>query len=124
MNHSAIRHFCQVAAVLGLITTFLCPWKSFAQTESASIYGRVSDQSGAVIPEAQVSLHNIDTNADITRTTNYEGFYLLPALKPGRYLIIVGKQGFKTVTLKDITLNVQDNVSRNFSLQVGSASES
>ncbi len=124
MNRSAIRHFCQVAAVLGLLTTILCPWKSFAQTESASIYGRVSDQSGAVIPEAQVRLHNIDTNADITRTTNHEGFYLLPALKPGRYLIVVGKQGFKTVTLKDITLNVQDNVSRNFSLQVGSASES
>ena len=110
--------FQLIAAVL------LWPVICFGQTETASIYGRVSDQSGAVVPGVEVRLHNIDTNVDLARTTNQEGFYLLPALKPGRYLIVVMKQGFKTVTLKDITLNVQDNISRNFSLQVGSASES
>jgi len=124
MNDSAMRHFCYVATVLALLAVVLCPSISFAQTESASIYGRVSDQTGAVIPNADVRLHNIDTNIDFTRTTNQEGFYLLPALKPGRYLIVVSKQGFKTVTLKDITLNVQDNISRNFGLEVGSVSES
>jgi hypothetical protein len=96
----------------------------FGQTEAASIYGRISDQSGAVVPGAEVRLHNIDTNVDLTRKTNQEGFYLLPALKPGRYLMVITKRSFKTVTLKDITINVQDNISRNFSLEVGSASES
>src|SRR5581483_8444098 len=115
------RRFCQLIAVLALL---LCALQAFAQTETASIYGRVSDQTGAVIPNAEVKLHNIDTNVDFTRTTNPEGFYLLPSLKPGRYLMVVSKEGFKTVTLKDITLNVQDNVSRNFNLDVGSAAES
>ena len=119
-----MRHFSYVATVLALLAVVVCPSMSFAQTESASIYGRVSDQTGAVVPNADVKVHNIDTNVDFMRTTNQEGFYLLPALKPGRYLIVVSKQGFKTVTLKDVILNVQDNISRNFSLQVGSASES
>ena len=124
MRNSASLRFLSSAVVFAAITVTAWPAVCFGQTETASIYGRVSDQSGAVVPSAEVRLHNIDTNVDLTRTTNQEGFYLLPALKPGRYLMVVTKQGFRTVTLKDIILNVQDNVVRNFQLQVGSISES
>src|SRR5260370_42204744 len=123
MTNQGARRFCP-AALVALLAVCLGPINSVAQTEAASIYGRVSDQTGAVISDAEIKLHNIDTTVDLVRTTNTDGFYLLPGVKPGRYLMVVTKQGFKTVTLKDITLNVQDNVSRNFSLEVGSASES
>lgn len=122
-NSVSVRSECVFPLVLSFVVLL---WSaiSYGQSETASIYGRVSDQQGAVVPAAEIRLHNIDTNVDVTRTTNQDGFYLLPALKPGRYLMVVTKQGFKTVTLKDITLNVQDNVARNFSLEVGAASES
>src|SRR5260370_20162159 len=124
MKNSARFRFYRLLLVLAIADALLWPVICFGQTETASIYGRLNEQGGAVVPGVEVRLHNIDTSVDLTGMTNHEGFYLLPALKPGRYLIVVMKQGFKTVTLKDITLNVQDNISRNFSLQVGSASES
>ena len=97
---------------------------ALAQSDTGSIYGRVSDQSGAVVPNAQIEILNVDTNVSITRMTDGQGLYVLPTLKPGHYLMIVRRQGFQTVTLKDITLNVQDNISRNFTLSVGASSES
>jgi hypothetical protein len=124
MRNSPRFGFCRFFLLSPMAAVVVWSAICFGQTEAASIYGRISDQSGAVVPGAEVRLHNIDTNVDLTRTTNQEGFYLLPALKPGRYLMVITKRGFKTVTLKDITINVQDNISRNFSLEVGSASES
>ena len=55
--------------------------------------------------------------------TNDEGLYAIPSLYPGHYLIIAHKTGFKTVTVTDLVLSVQDNVVRNFALQIGSVSE-
>jgi hypothetical protein len=123
MINSRLFWLCRTAVFL-MFVLLLSSVQGFTQTESASMYGRVTDRTGAVISNAQVRLHNIDTGVDGIRTTNQEGFYLLSALKPGRYVMVVSKQGFKTVTFKDITLNVQDNISRNFNLEVGAASES
>lgn len=51
------------------------------------------------------------------------GIYNVPGLKPGRYRVFVEKERFKQVDLRDLTLNVQDVVSRNFTLEVGGISE-
>ena len=55
--------------------------------------------------------------------TNQDGLYTIPSLNPGHYLINVRRAGFKSVTLTEVELNIQDNVVRNFALQVGSVSE-
>ncbi|HXW16704.1 MAG TPA: carboxypeptidase regulatory-like domain-containing protein, partial [Candidatus Acidoferrales bacterium] len=94
-----------------------------AQTELAGVYGRVTDASGAVIADAEVEITNLETNQSVTVKTNEEGLYAIPSLHPGHYLITARKPGFKTVTVTDLDLNVQDNVVRNFALQVGSVSE-
>lgn len=107
-----------------LATQVLQPPCAVAQTEAASVSGRVTDQSGAVVPEAEVEIRNVDTNVTQVTRTNGEGLYVFPFLKPGNYLINVRKQGFRTVSVTGITLNVQDNLSRNFVLQVGSSAES
>lgn len=86
--------------------------------------GRVTDQSNAALPGAQVQLRNTETNIVTSAKTNDEGIYVIPSLSPGNYVMSVNKEGFKAVSVTGVTLNVQENLSRNFILQVGSAAES
>jgi carboxypeptidase family protein len=95
-----------------------------AQTELAHVSGRVTDQSGAVVADTEVEIRNVDTNLSTTVKTNQDGLYTFPWLRPGHYKLSTRKPGFKTVTVTQFSLNAQDNVTRDFVLQVGSASES
>ncbi len=97
---------------------------SVAQTETATVSGRVTDQQGALLVGAEVVIANIDTNFSSRQATNRDGLYVLSSLKPGRYRITVSAGGFRTVNLTDLVLNVQDSLSQNFRLQLGSVSES
>lgn len=112
-----------LVSVIVSVSCHLTP-SAFAQSELATVLGRVTDQSGAVVPEAEVDVKNVETGLSVVRATNSDGLYSIPSLHPGHYLISIRKTGFKTVTLTELTLNVQDNVVRNFQLQVGSISES
>jgi uncharacterized protein len=60
----------------------------------------------------------------LVSATNNDGLYRIPSLHPGHYVISVRKTGFKTVSVTHLDVNVQDNVVRNFVLQVGSSAES
>src|SRR6266536_1923111 len=81
---------------------------TFGQTETATLTGTVTDASGAVVPDAEVLVKNADTNVATTTTTNHAGVYLVPSLRPGRYLVVVSKSGFKRVSLTDLVLSVQE----------------
>jgi hypothetical protein len=117
-----IRFWVLCAALLLLAA--LTPCCMFAQSESASVSGRVTDQTNAVVPDVEVELRNADTGVSQATKTNGEGFYVFPYVKPGNYIMSVRKQSFQTVSVTGMTLNVQDNLSRNFVLQVGSSAES
>jgi hypothetical protein len=97
---------------------------SFAQTEKASVSGRVTDRSNAAMPDTEVQIRNTDTNIVTSVKTNGEGIYAIPSLNPGNYVMTITKQGFRAVSVTGVTLNVQDSLSRNFVLQVGSIAES
>src|SRR5260370_21735195 len=105
------------------VACLVVPSSAVAQTELAGVYGRVTDQSGGVIVDAEVEIKNVETNLSVSVKTNQDGLYTIPSLHPGQYLINVRKPGFKSVTVTELTLNVQDNVVRNFALQVGSIAE-
>lgn len=122
-----IRRYSLTLAVLFAalaVSQALCPPCAFAQTEAASVSGRVTDQQNAVIPDVEVEIKNVATGVSQTTKTNGEGFYSFPSLEPGNYLMNVRKQQFQTVSVTGITLNVQDSLSRNFVLQLGSSAES
>jgi len=112
-----------LVAVVVLLSFHLVP-PAFGQSELATVFGRVTDPSGAIVPGVEVEIKNVETNVSVVHTTNSDGLYTIPSLHPGHYLISVRKPGFKTITVTELTLNVQDNVVRNFQLQVGSISES
>lgn len=67
----------------------------FAQAPTGTITGIVSDESGAVIPNATVTITNKATGITRTATTNAEGYYSAPAMAAGDYEIRVEAQGFK-----------------------------
>ena len=107
--------------VLFLITGFVLGLQ--AQTETASIRGSVTDPSGAVVPNAIVRLINSDRGLTSQVATGKDGSYRLAGVHPGRYRMEIEKKGFKLVHLTEIIVNVQDNLEKDFKLEVGTASE-
>jgi hypothetical protein len=84
-----------MAAVIGLLfvlLTNLC----WAQTGTGKIQGTVKDATGAVVPNAKVSLVHTATNNQRTSVTNDVGFYLFPAIDIGEYRVTVESPGMET----------------------------
>src|SRR5258708_17718297 len=120
--HRPLRRF-MLSVVILLSSVLALAHVSRAQTEVASVSGTIVDRSGGLIPSVQVTVINTDTNEKYETKTNNAGVYNVPSVKPGHYRILVTKPGFKQIDLRDITLNVQDSVNRNFTLDLGGVSE-
>ena len=95
-----------------------------AQSDTATLSGRIADESGAVIPAVEVVATNLDSGVKTTAVTNDSGIYVVQDLHPGNYEVTVEKLGFRKVVLTGLTLDVQDALSRNFTMLVGSVTES
>ncbi len=95
-----------------------------AQTETATVSGRVTDDSGAVVTAADVRLQSVDRGDVVKTLTNGGGIYVLPGVRPGRYRLAVQKDGFRHVDVLDLVVNIQDRIEQNVRLQVGSVNES
>src|ERR1700732_2349378 len=91
------RGYFVLLVVLGILLVGLDSQRAIAQTEKASVSGRVTDQSNAAVPEAEVQIKNTDTGVATIVKTNGEGVYTFPALTPGNYLMTVNKMGIRTV---------------------------
>ena len=91
---------------------------------TATLTGRVTDPSGAVIVGVKVEATNVETNVLFSGETNSEGLYNIPNLPPGIYRVIVRRFAFRTIVKPDVELHVQDNIALNFSMELGSLAES
>jgi hypothetical protein len=98
----------------------ILPARAVAQAtiSSGSIVGTVSDQTGAVVPGAQVSIINAATRRQLDLTTNSAGLYESGQLTPGEYTVRVTAQGFKT-TEAHLTVQVSNTSNGNVTLSVG-----
>src|SRR5947207_5323395 len=94
-----------------------------AQVDTGSITGTVTDQSGAVVGSARVTLTNEGTGAALASTTGPDGIYKFSPVRIGTYKLGVTAQGFKSVTQPSVTVNVGSNVAVNFTLNPGSTTE-
>ncbi len=95
-----------------------------AQEVTGRISGTVKDPSGAVVPNAKVTLTNTDKNAVArTVTTDASGNFSAPLLPIGNYSLTVEAPGFQTFTQKGIVLNVADKLTFFPTLQLGSAQQ-
>ncbi|HTQ56379.1 MAG TPA: TonB-dependent receptor [Bryobacteraceae bacterium] len=96
----------------------LMPALVLAQTETGAITGTVTDQSGAVVPGATVTVKSVATNAIRNATTNAEGIYAVSNLPPGQYSVLVEQTGFTKVQ-KAVEIAVGGRAGVDFQLQVG-----
>ena len=94
-----------------------------AQSTNASVTGRVTDPSKAVIVDAKVAAINAGTNVRYEGATSASGEYYLTNLPPGIYRIEIEKTGFQKLIRPDMTLHVQDAPAIDFEMTLGSASE-
>src|SRR5271156_2885926 len=94
-----------------------------AQTANAAISGHITDSTGAYIGGATVTLTESDTRIATKATSNSDGLYTFPSVKPGNYSMSVSGNGFSTTTINGLTAGVQGSLSRDVVLQVGAASQ-
>ena len=100
--------------------------QTFEAAESAgagTISGTVSDQTGAVIPNATVTVTSEATNTTVTRTTTSDGSYTVSGLAPGVYRLNVSASGFQTYSQRDIAVGDQTGATANATLNVGAESQ-
>ena len=95
-----------------------------AQSTNASLSGRITDPTKALIAEARITAVSTGTNSRYRTTSNRSGEYYLTNLPPDNYRIEVEKPGFRKLIKPDVILHVQDTLEIDFEMPVGVASES
>jgi hypothetical protein len=94
------------------------------QTVGGTFVGRIRDASGGTLPYARVSINNVATGVVTSVVTNADGFYSAPNLLPGAYEVTAAFDGFNTQTKSGITLTVGAELPIDFTMSVGTVSES
>jgi hypothetical protein len=106
-----------------LLAAAMCAVAS-AQETTGTITGSTTDQTGGVLPGVSVTIKNTDTGTIRTIVTNEAGLYTASLLPIGTYEATFELQGFQNVTLRNITLHVNDRLQLNTKMTVGGVAES
>src|SRR5918993_4798671 len=93
-----------------------------AQTTTGSIFGDVTDPSGAVVGGANVRIAGISTGVDFQQKTNGDGAYQFAGLPPAEYVVTVELQGFRTVR-RSVVLPIQGRIGIRFRMEIGAVSD-
>src|SRR5260370_20541794 len=110
----------KLRAMVALGTLLLVTASAHGQTlTTGQISGTVTDPSGAVVPKAQVTVSNTNTGIKRTTESNGDGYYLVPLLDPGTYVVTIAAKGFETVSREGITVAVSRSALVDFRLQIG-----
>ena len=96
---------------------------AFGQVTSADILGTVTDATGAVVPNATVTLVNLGTNEKRTENTNGSGDYTFSLLPVGHYSVSVKAAGFQASITKDLAVEAGDRARNDVHLSLGSESQ-
>src|SRR5258708_28948635 len=95
----------------------------WGQGERGGFDGVITDGSGAVIPGAVVKATEVTTNVDTITSSTDAGVYRLLYTPAGTYRISVSKPGFQTSVRENVVLHVAQNLTVNFSLQLGAVGD-
>jgi hypothetical protein len=111
----------QQIIIVFLATLFGTVW---AQTPTAAVNGTLRDASGAGVPGATVVLQETETNVKRDTLSSDTGVYAFTNLLPGRYLLEVSRQGFRTQRSASFPLNVNQTATLDFTVEVGTVEQS
>ena len=96
----------------------------FAQVDTGTITGRVTDSSGSAVPGVQINLVQRETQFKFQTVTNSEGIYRIQSLQPATYQLTCEAAGFKRVVQENLSLQTGAVLPVDITLEVGSTSES
>ena len=119
----AKRYLLAFALGVGFMLAPIFAQQAKGQVLYGSVIGTVTDQTGAVVPDATVTVKN--TNTGLTRevTTNASGFYAIRNLLEGTYDLTVNKSGFRPSTQKGVGVSINSEIRINASLEVGAVAQ-
>jgi len=107
-----------------VVVALLLPVALAAQAVTGTILGVITDSTGSVMPGTTVTLTNTGTGQVRAVTTDANGEYTAPSLPTGKYTVKAELSGFKSVTVPDVTLGVDQHLRFNLKLEVGAVEES
>ena len=96
----------------------------WAQGSLGGLTGRVTDSSGAPMPDVSVQMRNIENGQEVTGATTSDGSFLVTNLAPGRYRVALSKTGFRTAVRESVLISTATLSNADFILELGSVSES
>ena len=108
-----------VGCVLALMLAMFSAASLMAQGATGSISGHVADPTGAVVPGATITLTNPATNTTRSTVSTGSGDYTFASVPIGTYVLKAEHAGFKTASSQQVTLQVAQSMTQNFTLQVG-----
>jgi hypothetical protein len=116
---SSVRRALTISALFAIVVSI----PLIAQLTTATISGTLTDPSGAVVPEAQVTAVEMSTGVTTRAVANSAGFYVLTGLSPGQYRLRVEKPGFQSYVQEGVVVEVNRPVTLNAALQLGAATQ-
>src|SRR5437763_2264745 len=111
------------AMLVGVLALLLTATSALAQLSTAQLSGRITDDSGAVLPGVTVTVTQTATGLTRSVTTDEKGTYVLPNLPTGPYRLEAALQGFRTYAQTGIVLQVAGTPTINVVLAIGSLEE-
>jgi hypothetical protein len=114
---------------IGSVFTVFClfclllPTGAWSQGVQATLKGRVTDTSGAVVPNVKIEVKNTGTNVTVNTVTDSAGLYTVPFLTPGSYLVSAEGSGFKKYVRENLQLSVDETIDVDVRLEVGAITE-
>ncbi|HYK37076.1 TonB-dependent receptor [Alloacidobacterium sp.] len=116
MKQRVLAHYFSI--LLALLLAFGSATHMMAQATKGAVRGQVTDPTGAVIPNANVSLTTPDGHTVATVTSNGRGTYEVNNLTPGTYIVIANAQGFAASSSKAISVTAGQTKDFNVSLEI------
>jgi hypothetical protein len=105
------------------VLALVCCGPAWAQKDTGSIAGTVKDSSGASVAGAKVTVADVDRGLSFTTVTSKDGEYVAGPLRVGNYTVTVEHAGFKKAVSVAVTLDVQQRIVVNVTMEVGQVSE-
>lgn len=106
-----------------LMICFIASASAFGQSTTGGVNGTITDTTGAVVPGTSVTLSNVGTGVEVTTEANASGFFVFVNVQPGNYTLVSEQTGFKSAVLPTFNVGVNQTVTQNIALEVGSVTE-
>lgn len=119
MQNSNFGKMLRYITFLAALMSPMSPLRAFGQADQGTITGLVSDSTGAAVPDATITLTNVENNLVLQGKSDSSGVYIFSPVKIGNYKISASHAGFSTTNQQNVHLDVQQRLAVNITLATG-----